>query len=498
MRHLFGYNEYMLRQQHKRVPVAMDTTELVNGHVLVAGMSGSGKSHQLRAMLASGAKQSVQFDVVDVHDELMIPGATPMMYSVSTRYGYNPLVLNTDPHSGGVHAKIAEFIASVNQASGALGVQQEDTLRNALQDLYRLRGINEHDHRSWHKQDITEHERSRYVDARDWKALRAYYPTLEDLMAFLERKVEARLFGGNNNTAVLIDMVKKAQTKLTAELRRQAKIKKTPTDEEELAAMHRTFELAKEEAKEAFRLFVDNIKPEHDLEERLRYPSAEVLRTTLTRVRVLNSAGTMRANPPPFGDAGIRVHQVKSLSDEEQRMFVYRRMVDIFRKRRDEGIRKDVVHVIVLDEAHKFFSKDSSNILNVIAKEGRKFGLALWCGSQSPLAFPEDFLQNVGTTVLLGLSDSEKDRVARAWRIDQKTLDYVAAHRVASMKFQKIGDPASKFTNVIVSEELAEQLSRSSAATANPPADRGHNTTGRASSGVGAVRGLVEATHRTR
>nr|WP_211119504.1 helicase HerA-like domain-containing protein [Thiothrix fructosivorans] len=53
-------------------------------------------------------------------------------------------------------------------------------------------------------------------------------------------------------------------------------------------------------------------------------------------------------------------------------------------------------HVIFLDEAHKFFSKDNDDIINVMAREARKFGIELWCASQNPTDFPDSFLTNVG------------------------------------------------------------------------------------------------------
>jgi DNA helicase HerA-like ATPase len=53
-------------------------------------------------------------------------------------------------------------------------------------------------------------------------------------------------------------------------------------------------------------------------------------------------------------------------------------------------------HVIFLDEAHKFFSKDDDDIINVMVREARKFGIGLWCASQNPTDFPDSFLTNVG------------------------------------------------------------------------------------------------------
>jgi len=131
-------------------------------------------------------------------------------------------------------------------------------------------------------------------------------------------------------------------------------------------------------------------------------------------------------------------------------MFIYRRIADIFRRRKDEGIKPDVCHVILLDEAHKYFVEDGDNIINVVAKEARKFGIALWCASQSPTHFPEDFLGNCGTTILLGIHTMYWDMACRKLRIEPDVLKWIRAQQVAAIKLQRKGDMAPRFQNVIV------------------------------------------------
>jgi hypothetical protein len=77
-------------------------------------------------------------------------------------------------------------------------------------------------------------------------------------------------------------------------------------------------------------------------------------------------------------------------------MFVEFKLQEIFSsalergpvRREEEGLLRDIM---IIDEAHLFFRDDENNILNTIAKEGRKFGLGLICASQSPTHFSEDF-----------------------------------------------------------------------------------------------------------
>jgi len=457
MKHNFGLNDFQLRQKGIKESVVMDTSALVNGHALIAGMSGSGKSYQLQGMLRSGAAQNVEFDIIDVHNELDVDGTAAVIYSTATRFGYNPLVLNTDRHSGGVTAKINEFIASVNAATSTLGQIQEGTLRQLLEDLYRFNGIREDDASTWKRTEITESERARLLSAKQHDKLRTCYPTLEDLIEYTRRKRDSQFLGGSTQVMRALEACNKAARTLRLK-HRAAKRGEGDSNSMILEALVENLNIAKDDAVLAFSAYVQNVESGHELQEYLKYPNADVLSSLYTRLTTINASGTLRSNPPPFGESKVRCHQIKYLADPEQRMFVYRRLTDIFRQSRDSGIKPDVSHVIVLDEAAKFFSRDSDNIINVIAKEGRKFGLALWCCSQSPTSFPEEFVVNVGTTLLLGLSDAEKDRVARMWKVDTKALDYVASRKVACVKLLRYGESSSKFQNVIVSNAYAEKI----------------------------------------
>jgi DNA helicase HerA-like ATPase len=104
MQHYLGKSEYHLRQKQQDYPVNYAPDKLINAHLLVCGMSGTGKSFQSSRLLGSAAQAGIEVDVFDVHDELeSIPGAAACRYSQATGYGYNPLELETDLHTGGVN-----------------------------------------------------------------------------------------------------------------------------------------------------------------------------------------------------------------------------------------------------------------------------------------------------------------------------------------------------------------------------------------------------------
>jgi len=84
--------------------------------------------------------------------------------------------------------------------------------------------------------------------------------------------------------------------------------------------------------------------------------------------------------------------------------------------------------VLFLDEAHQVLSDDGRNrnrilptdAFNVIAKEGRKFGVTLCLATQRPHDIPEDVLSQIGTFIVHRLI-GENDR--RAIEVASGTLD---------------------------------------------------------------------------
>jgi DNA helicase HerA-like ATPase len=105
----------------------------------------------------------------------------------------------------------------------------------------------------------------------------------------------------------------------------------------------------------------------------------------------------------------------------------------------------EVREVVVLDEAHKFFAEKDTNVLDILARESRKFGIALICASQAPSHFSEDFLGNVGTKILLGLDSQYHDSTVRKMRVDSKVLEYVVAGKIAAVQVSDKRDMSHRF-----------------------------------------------------
>lgn len=457
MRHYLGLDETILRNERRDQIAVYSPMHLLNAHILLCGMSGTGKSFQTKRLLSSAATSGVSIDVFDVHEELHdLPGAAAVKYSQATGYGFNPLTLDTDPHVGGVNRQIDFLVGLIREVSPQLGIKQEAVLRNLIRDTYAAIKILPDDHASWRREQTTETLRDKIYAAGDWKELYRFYPTLEDMRAFAMRKITALTIGGDNPAVTAYEDVKRLAQQRT---KLNAKIGKT-SDPEELRKLEQQLEAARGKACDAYSTFIHSIETGREPEDIMKYDSVEVLSAVVTRIDLLGAAGTFRANPPPFGGASVRVHQIKALTSEQQIMFTKLRLRAIFEDLKKLGPTAsgtELRHVVFLDEAHKFFNPaKSDDIIAVIAKEARKFGLGLWCASQQPTEFPESFLTNVGATFLLGIHSSFWKRTSNMLRISEAELSKIRPKEVMAVKLMKDGEADPPFTIIAVPNPRTE------------------------------------------
>jgi DNA helicase HerA-like ATPase len=116
---------------------------------------------------------------------------------------------------------------------------------------------------------------------------------------------------------------------------------------------------------------------------------------------------------------------------------------------------------VFLDEAKRFFTDEPDNPINIIATEGRKFGLALVCASQSPTHFSEDFLSNVATKILLRLDEMYWDGSVKKLKIDLKTLKYIVPQKTIAIQIKTSDAASARFVGVDL-EAHAGQSNRAS------------------------------------
>lgn len=451
LEHYFGLNEFLLRQKSQSVKIYYAPEKLINGHMLLCGMSGTGKSYQTKRILNSAAHAGIEIDIFDVHEELEgVTGAVACKYSQANNYGYNPLVINDDPHSGGVNIQVNFIVKLVREAGPMFGAKQDAALRYLLLDVYAMYGILQSDRSTWRRKQMTERYREQLIDEGRTAELKSFYPTLEDLKLYAKRKISALMIGSDNKAISALERLKKMKSKLQSLLTQRDK----SSDDEDIERLSNLIEDQKTKCTDTYSTFIAEMKTGRELDDMLKYDSVDVLQSVLQRLDVMVMAGGLfSSNPPPFNHARIRCHQLKSISTAQQVMFVKLRLLESFERFKRMGPTSsgtEIRYIAFLDEAHKYFTEEDDNIINVIAKEGRKFGMALWCASQQPTEFPESFLTNVGATVLLGVHSSFWKRTMSMLRITEDQLKYIRPKEVICIKQQRDGASDPPFQNVIV------------------------------------------------
>lgn len=468
MRHFIGLQEASPGSGQAPVKVSYEPASLITGHCLVVGMSGTGKTTETMRLMNSAAAAGMRVDAYDVHDELgSLARSTAITFSQHTRYGNNPLALSDDVHTGGPARQVEQLVRLIKQVSPWLGVRQESVLRNLCDDTYAAHGIFQDTPRTWRRRNVTENERMTLLSSKLFKESKQYYPTLEDLREFARQKTAGLALGGDNKAMTAYYELKGA----VARLHRLAGGLDKAKHELEAQKLSAKLEDAKARYKEASCEWAEALETGRELEDILKYKSVDELQGVMLRLDLLNSNGIFRSNPPPFGDATVRVHQIKSMTAEQQVLYVRMEVQRSFDEVKLLGPIADGQsprRMIYVDEAHRFFSKDPSDPLNVASKESRKFGLALVCASQQPTDFPRDFLTNCGAVLLTGIHGSYWKSSEGLLGINEGTLSRVRPREVVAVKLQRAKEANAPFVLVAVPNQgtISGRQARAIAASA--------------------------------
>jgi hypothetical protein len=433
----FGIDKQAFVQERKNKNVCWNSKQTINPHMVILGKSGTGKTYTLRKILKQLLPQAngkLRVHIFDVHGDIEIPNASSVKFSESTPYGFNPLWLNPDPDFGGVRKRVQSFLATLQRTSRQLGTRQESCLRNILVDLYAANGFLEGQPKTW---QINDGIQRRYPKKN---------PTMEDAFRFASFKLKAMYIGANTAAVSKLEEVNKKTATLYSKQRSAMRAGASGDPDSALLA---DLEKLKTESIERFSEYIHSISTGMEFEDLMKYDSREVLKSVVERLGNLNATGIFKNQTPPFDDnKSIWRYDIKALSMDEKKMFVAFRLEEIFYAGVQRGVQDDVCDVIVLDEAHNFFSDDEDNIANTIAKEARKFGISLICASQAADHFSEDFLTNVGTKVILGLDQSHWDRAVRKLKISQSLLESIVPHKSTIVQINNKGQLKSDFLEV--------------------------------------------------
>ena len=435
---VIGYDEFQLKKGNE-APFVWDLSELANGHIGITGTSGSGKTYQIRRFVSALSQDpETQITIFDYHGDIDIDGASEVLFSESTRYGYNPFVVNPDAHYGGLR-KSSNHIIDIMSSNRKLGEQQSAVLRQLIMDCYGVKWMSQEKPASWIKRNASEVECERLYNERNWKSLGQCYPTLTDLERLIQRKLKMGLFGvdENNQSNSALRAFEAFMRASRAFLKAKERNSKEETEKTELA-LHK----ARDNAVSEYEKALTETRTGNELDEILKYDSVDTLKSLQIRLENVKALGLFNANEPPF-EGRIHRYNIKPLasSEYELKMFIYSRMLAIFHKEMQRGESNGRVrHVIVLDEAKRFCDEDTNNPINIIANEARKFGISLVLASQSPTHFSSDFINSAGTLLVQNMAPGDWVHAATKLQIEKSKLQYLKPQQTALLKLQRVGE----------------------------------------------------------
>lgn len=490
MRVNFGTNAASLKSGAP-TDVIWDSAHTVNGHILLVGMSGSGKTYNLkrivRQMMQSSGK-AVRVHVFDTHGDIDIPGASTVRFSEQTQYGLNPLRVNPDPHFGGVRKRVQGFIATMNRVMRALGSKQEAVLRNVLYDLYAFHGFSPDDPETWAIDESVaaivtggiddrlyldvpfadkdaasalgaQYDSERkcwYVSLADYegaitqfppKRLTRTHPTINDALRLVRHIYQQSFLGASQKAVSYLEASNKA-----AMAYRRKVLQNLRGGSDALAdeSLQDSLEKSRLKAVSAFDEYTRNIMTGKELDSLMKYSSTDVLKSVLDRLENLNAIGIFKDTPPPFDpNRPVWRYNINALGKDERKLFVLYQLEQIFAKSIERGETNGIVEVLVLDEAHAYTDDDPDNIINTISKEARKFGVAMLCASQSPHHFPEDFIASVATKVVLGIDEMYWQSSQRKMRVTEKALAWIVPRKKMLVQIKEAGSTRNTWAWVV-------------------------------------------------
>lgn len=412
--------------------VVWDADELINGHCMFVGASGTGKTYTIRKFvngLVQSSMNPVRVHVFDVHDDIKFDqNCSDVRFSETTNYGFNPLIVDADKHDGGVRKCVQNFINVLNKTCHKLGSNQEAVLRHILYDLFTANGFYQDNPDSW----VLNDGRKRKYDKK--------YPTLVDAARFAGAKLKRLYVGADNKAGKLLEELNREVSKFQRGAAQEAG--------EEISS---TLARKREACVEAYTAYVGGIETGKELDDVIRYGKKDELRGIVNRLEALQSIGIFKDEQPPFSEsASIWRYRIKSLNVDERKLFVLFKLWDIFRKAVSGGEKDYIDTVIVLDEGHIYMDDDEDNITNILAKEVRKFGVALILASQSTEHYPDDIVKNCATKIVLGVDEKDWAKVIRDFNLSKGALEYVVPRREVLIQIKTSGGQRSNFEPVLV------------------------------------------------
>ncbi|WOX56232.1 MULTISPECIES: ATP-binding protein [unclassified Methanoculleus] len=116
---------------------------LNNGHMIILGGSGAGKTETIRCIAAELAAQAMPVVLIDFHGDMAASTGNVRSYKIREggQYYFNPLELDPEIDEITPLRATSDFVDAISINFPTLGIQQRRKIKNIIKDCYRSSGI---------------------------------------------------------------------------------------------------------------------------------------------------------------------------------------------------------------------------------------------------------------------------------------------------------------------------------------------------------------------
>ncbi|WP_301664092.1 ATP-binding protein [Methanoculleus frigidifontis] len=166
--------------------------KLNNGHMIILGGSGAGKTETIRCIAGELNARQMPVVLLDFHGDMAATSGALRSYKIKegSAYYFNPLELDTDIDEITPLRATSDFVDAISINFPTLGIQQRRKIKNIIKDCYRMGGITA-DPETWSRRlDFDDIERE-IMDCED-----------EAIPAYLEDIFDYKLFSGDEKISI--------------------------------------------------------------------------------------------------------------------------------------------------------------------------------------------------------------------------------------------------------------------------------------------------------
>ncbi|BBL69313.1 ATP-binding protein [Methanoculleus chikugoensis] len=116
---------------------------LNNGHMIILGGSGAGKTETIRCIASELAAQAMPVILIDFHGDMAASSGDIRSYKIREggQYYFNPLELDPDIDEITPLRATSDFVDAISINFPTLGIQQRRKIKNIIKDCYWMSGI---------------------------------------------------------------------------------------------------------------------------------------------------------------------------------------------------------------------------------------------------------------------------------------------------------------------------------------------------------------------